>query len=153
MSFDNALWKAVLTGIASNMYAAIMAPQTEAWFIWKDNSAPINLPCSVLMSPLQMQKSMACLYKGTLACSPRRTRCSQIDETDISTPVAVDQSAANCLEEDIRSFTTMGSRCRSSLADFTFRRSSISKFISLWNCLAAQDLLLRNRKILFLEGR
>ena len=29
MSFDNALWKAALTGIASNMNAAIMVPQTS----------------------------------------------------------------------------------------------------------------------------
>ena len=35
MLFDNALWKAALTGIASNTNAAIMVPQVEARFIWK----------------------------------------------------------------------------------------------------------------------
>ncbi|GFX27374.1 uncharacterized protein TNCV_34731 [Trichonephila clavipes] len=45
-----------------------------------------------------------------------------INEARISTPVAVDQRAANCLEETVRSFTTMRSRCQSSLADVTFHR-------------------------------
>ncbi|GFV23277.1 uncharacterized protein TNCV_4779911 [Trichonephila clavipes] len=45
------------------------------------------------MSPLQMQQLMVC-------------------------PVA--QRSANCLEEPVRSFTTMRSRCRSSNADVTF---------------------------------
>ncbi|GFV13079.1 uncharacterized protein TNCV_4714041 [Trichonephila clavipes] len=53
------------------------------------------------------------LYKGTLARNPRCVRRRRIDEANISTPVAVDQRAANCLEEAVRSFTTMRSRCRS----------------------------------------
>ncbi|GFV61247.1 uncharacterized protein TNCV_500391 [Trichonephila clavipes] len=36
-------------------------------------------------------------------------------------PVAVDQRAANCLEETVRSFPAMRSRCRSSRTDVTFR--------------------------------
>ncbi|GFU46918.1 hypothetical protein TNCV_3790031 [Trichonephila clavipes] len=52
------------------------------------------------------------MYKGTLASNPRCSRHRRIDEADISTPVAVDHSAANCLEEAVRS--TMRSRCRSS---------------------------------------
>ncbi|GFX27509.1 uncharacterized protein TNCV_4995641 [Trichonephila clavipes] len=44
-----------------------------------------------------------------------------VDEADISTPLAVDQRAANCLEEAVRSFTAIRSRCRSS-SDVTFRR-------------------------------
>ncbi|GFY10054.1 uncharacterized protein TNCV_1945991 [Trichonephila clavipes] len=51
------------------------------------------------------------LYKDTLAHNPRCSRHRQIDETDISIPVAVDQRAANCLEEAVRSFTAMRSRC------------------------------------------
>ncbi|GFX56700.1 uncharacterized protein TNCV_494481 [Trichonephila clavipes] len=54
------------------------------------------------------------LYKGTLARNPRCSRRRRIDEADISTPVEV-QRAANCLEEAVRSFTAMQSRCRSLL--------------------------------------
>ncbi|GFX01920.1 uncharacterized protein TNCV_371091 [Trichonephila clavipes] len=45
---------------------------------------------------------------GTLACNPRCRRRRRIDEVDISKPVAVDQRAANCLEEAVRSFTGTG---------------------------------------------
>ena len=41
------------------------------------------------------------LYKGTLARRPRCSRRRQFDEADISTPVAEDQRAANCLEEAV----------------------------------------------------
>ncbi|GFV83539.1 uncharacterized protein TNCV_5120291 [Trichonephila clavipes] len=78
------------------------------------------------MSPLQTQPSMVCrkgiLYKGTLARNPRCSRRQRTDEAVISTPVEVNQRAANSLEEAVRSFTTMRSRCRSSCADVTFRR-------------------------------
>ncbi|GFY20921.1 uncharacterized protein TNCV_3989651 [Trichonephila clavipes] len=47
---------------------------------------------------------------------------ADVDEADISTPVAVDQRAANCLEETVRSFTAMRSRYQSPRADVTFRR-------------------------------
>ncbi|GFX77759.1 uncharacterized protein TNCV_1106761 [Trichonephila clavipes] len=60
-----------------------------------------------------------------MVCRARNPRCSRrlrIDEADISTPVAVDQRAVNCLEEAVRSFTAMGSRCRLSRADVTFHR-------------------------------
>ena len=62
------------------------------------------------MSPLQVQSSIVdavkdILYKGTLARRPRSNRHRQIDEADISTPVAVDQRATNCLKEVVRSFT------------------------------------------------
>ncbi|GFV80285.1 uncharacterized protein TNCV_4956881 [Trichonephila clavipes] len=63
------------------------------------------------MSPLQTQTSMVC-----------REGDRRIDEADISKPVAIDQRAANCLEETVRSFTAMPSRCRSSRADVTFHR-------------------------------
>ncbi|GFW90036.1 transposable element Tc3 transposase [Trichonephila clavipes] len=53
----------------------------------------------------------------TLARNPRCRRRRRIDETDISTPVVVDHRAANCLEEALRAFTVMWSRCRSSHAD------------------------------------
>ncbi|GFX46096.1 uncharacterized protein TNCV_2094141 [Trichonephila clavipes] len=78
------------------------------------------------MNSLQTQPSMVCregiLYKGTLACNPRCLRHRRIDEANISTPIAVDQRAANCLGEAVRSFTAMWSRCRSSRADVIFRR-------------------------------
>ncbi|GFV76085.1 uncharacterized protein TNCV_4671741 [Trichonephila clavipes] len=54
------------------------------------------------------------------ACQALRRR--RIDEADISTLVAVDQHATNCLEEAVRSFTVTRSRCRSSRADVTIRR-------------------------------
>ncbi|GFU94822.1 uncharacterized protein TNCV_4552741 [Trichonephila clavipes] len=78
------------------------------------------------MHPLQTQRSMVCregvLYKSSLARNPRGSRRRRIDEADISIPVAVDQHSANCLEEAVRSFTAMRSRCRSLRTDVTFRR-------------------------------
>ncbi|GFV61986.1 uncharacterized protein TNCV_4107891 [Trichonephila clavipes] len=99
---------------------------------------------------------------------PRNPWCSRrrrIDEADISTSVAVDQRTAKCLEEAVRSFTVMGSRCRSSRADVTFHRplpvfrvarcSSVHCFqtASMWKGSTAHELLLRDRKILLFEGR
>ncbi|GFX15235.1 uncharacterized protein TNCV_2709401 [Trichonephila clavipes] len=46
----------------------------------------------------------------------------ELTKTDISTPVTVDQRAANYLGEAVRSFTAMRSRGRSLHADVTFRR-------------------------------
>ena len=65
-----------------------------------------------------------------------------------------DQRAANCLEEDVRLFTTMWSRCRSSpfiaqcqfFGLFGYRPSTSSKLASPWNSSAAHELLLRNSK-------
>ncbi|GFW64577.1 uncharacterized protein TNCV_3513991 [Trichonephila clavipes] len=48
-------------------------------------------------------------------------RRRRIHEADISTPVAVDQRTAKCLEEAVRLFTAIWSRCRSSRADINFR--------------------------------
>ncbi|GFX03789.1 uncharacterized protein TNCV_2113611 [Trichonephila clavipes] len=62
------------------------------------------------------------MYKGTLALNPRYNRRRRIDEADVSTPVAVDQRAVNCLEEAVRLFTAMRNRCRSSRTDITSRR-------------------------------
>ncbi|GFY06090.1 uncharacterized protein TNCV_3107691 [Trichonephila clavipes] len=62
------------------------------------------------------------MYKGSLARDARCSRRQRIDEADITTRVAVDQRAANCLEEAVRSFTAMRSRSRSSRADVIFRR-------------------------------
>ncbi|GFT43424.1 uncharacterized protein TNCV_814791 [Trichonephila clavipes] len=62
------------------------------------------------------------LHKVTLARNPRCSRRRPIDEAEIKTPVAVDQHAANCLEEAVRSFTVMRSRCRLSGADAIFYR-------------------------------
>ncbi|GFT01198.1 uncharacterized protein TNCV_3373201 [Trichonephila clavipes] len=59
------------------------------------------------------------------------TRRRQIDEADISTPVAVDQRAANCLEEAVRSFTAMRRRFRSSRAEVTLRRK-LPVFLGVW---------------------
>ncbi|GFX72967.1 hypothetical protein TNCV_2814071 [Trichonephila clavipes] len=44
------------------------------------------------------------LYKGTLARNPRCSRRRRIDEANTSTPVAVDQCAANSLDEAVRPF-------------------------------------------------
>ncbi|GFU18981.1 uncharacterized protein TNCV_2347621 [Trichonephila clavipes] len=54
--------------------------------------------------------SRGILYKGTLALNPRCSRHQRIDEANIGTPVAVDQCAANGLEEAVRSFPAMRSR-------------------------------------------
>ncbi|GFT75373.1 uncharacterized protein TNCV_968061 [Trichonephila clavipes] len=91
MLFDNALWKVALTGIASNT-------RSHRWF-----------------------GVGGILYKGTLARNLRCSRRRRIDEVNASAPVLVDQSAANCLEEAVRSFTAMRHRYQSSRADVTFR--------------------------------
>ncbi|GFV80878.1 uncharacterized protein TNCV_3517451 [Trichonephila clavipes] len=66
------------------------------------------------MSPLQTQSSMVyregVLYKATFARNRQCSRRRRIDEVEISTPVAVDQWAAGCLEEAVRSFTAMRSK-------------------------------------------
>ncbi|GFU64175.1 hypothetical protein TNCV_3745431 [Trichonephila clavipes] len=54
------------------------------------------------------------VYIGTLARNPRCSRHRRVDEAHISTPVAVDQRTAKCLEKDVCSLTAMQSRCRSS---------------------------------------
>ena len=111
MAVDNALWKAVITGIASNTNAAILVPQIEAWFIWKDNLESNSLPRSVLMSPLQTQPSTVCregiLYKGNISLSPWCSRRRWIDKADISTSIAVHQHTANSLKEAVKLFTAM----------------------------------------------
>ncbi|GFV80192.1 retrovirus-related Pol polyprotein from transposon TNT 1-94 [Trichonephila clavipes] len=60
--------------------------------------------------------------RGTVSRTPRRSRRRRIDEGDISIPVAVNQRAANCVKEAVRSYTGIRSRCRSSCTDVTFRR-------------------------------
>ncbi|GFW99610.1 uncharacterized protein TNCV_3418431 [Trichonephila clavipes] len=62
------------------------------------------------------------LYKGTLARNLRCRRRQRIDEAEINTPIAVDQRAADCLEEAVWLITAMWSRHRSSRADVTFFR-------------------------------
>ncbi|GFV16396.1 hypothetical protein TNCV_1525421 [Trichonephila clavipes] len=85
---------------------------------------------STTKDPLQSQPSMVCRRKGnsatlifnqsisTLARNsrqrvglPRRVRQRNGAAADISTPVALEQCAAKCLEEAVRSFTAMWSRC------------------------------------------
>ena len=111
MPFDDTLWTATFTGIASNTNVTFIFPNTEVRCYWKDNFLAISLPGSqFLMSPLQMQATLVC-----------REGDKRIHEPDISTPVAVDQRAANCQEEASRLFRAMWSRCQSSLADITFR--------------------------------
>ncbi|GFY30856.1 uncharacterized protein TNCV_3120161 [Trichonephila clavipes] len=61
------------------------------------------------------------LCKNTLVRNPWCSRHRRIDEADISTPIEVDQRAAFSLQEAVRSFTAMWSRCRSSLTDVPFR--------------------------------
>ncbi|GFX79621.1 uncharacterized protein TNCV_826091 [Trichonephila clavipes] len=151
MSYHNAFWKAVFTGIVSKPCATIAVPQIEARLICKDNLVPISLSDLVLRAH--------CRHS-------RRCRRRLIDEAYISTPAAVAQRAANCLEKAVQSFPAMQRRCRLSHADassfvihcqffelFGSRRSPAFKLASLWNCLAAHELLLRDRKILLLEGR
>ncbi|GFT48767.1 uncharacterized protein TNCV_595291 [Trichonephila clavipes] len=72
-----------------------------------------SLPDSVLLSPLRRRwfAVRGVLYKNTLARNSWCSRRRRVIEVDISTPVAVDQRAANCLEEAIRSFTAIRSRC------------------------------------------
>ncbi|GFX58276.1 hypothetical protein TNCV_4050341 [Trichonephila clavipes] len=60
---------------------------------------------------------------------------------------ALAQRAFNCLEEAVRSFTTMWRKCRSSCA------VTASKLTSLWICSAGHEFLLSDRKILLLEVR
>ena len=122
---------------------------------------------SVIMNPLQTQSSMVCceeiLCKGILAHSSGDSIRRCIDEAEISTPVVVDQCAANCLKEAVLSFTAMRSKSRSQVCAltspsvdhfqffdlFSARRFNASKLASLWNCSAAHELHLRDRKSSF----
>ncbi|GFU87712.1 uncharacterized protein TNCV_912831 [Trichonephila clavipes] len=76
------------------------------------------------MSPLQTQPLMVyregILHKCPLARNPWCSRHRRVDEAEISAPVAVNQRVATCLEDAVRSFTTMRSRCRSSSAVVCF---------------------------------
>ncbi|GFX76627.1 hypothetical protein TNCV_3163451 [Trichonephila clavipes] len=56
------------------------------------------------------------------------------------------------MDEAVRPFTDMRSRCRSSRADVTFPSSIVTKLASLLNYSAVHELLLRNRKVLLLEA-
>ena len=124
MSFNKALWKAALPGIESNMNVPIIVPQTEVRFNWKDKLVPISLPGYVLLSPLQMQL-MVCCEGGGVFCIKALLHANysvaDVDELDISTLVAVDQYAANCLEEAVWLFTAICRKCRLSCADVTSR--------------------------------
>ncbi|GFV06555.1 uncharacterized protein TNCV_2948771 [Trichonephila clavipes] len=94
-----------------------MFPQIDAsQLAWLCAHGPIS------DAVVDVSAMMEILYKGALVHNPWCSRRQRIDEIDISTPVAVDQRAANCLEESVRSFTAMRSRCRSLRAYVTFRR-------------------------------
>ncbi|GFT89173.1 uncharacterized protein TNCV_3085511 [Trichonephila clavipes] len=99
------------------------------------------------------------------SCAHEPIAHSAVD--NLPTPVVVGQPAANCLEEAVRSFPVMWSRCRSSRADITFRRplpvyrvvrySSVHCFqtpitVAVW-CSAEHELLLCDRKVILLEGQ
>ncbi|GFX79939.1 uncharacterized protein TNCV_558381 [Trichonephila clavipes] len=60
------------------------------------------------------------MYKGILPQNSWCRKRQRIDDADISQSVAIEQRADNCLEEVVRSFTTMRIRCRLSRADVTF---------------------------------
>ncbi|GFU72080.1 uncharacterized protein TNCV_2976651 [Trichonephila clavipes] len=102
------------------------------------------------------------MYKGTLAHNPRCSKRRCIGEVNISTPVAVDHRAANCLEDHSPPCGAGVASCvlTSSFVIhcqffklFAVRRSTASKLASLWNCSTAHELLLYDRKILLLEVR
>ena len=63
MSFDNALWKAVLTGIASNRNTAIIVQQIYS--SEKRTRMPTDVTGSVHMSPLQKRPSMVFCEGGS----------------------------------------------------------------------------------------
>ena len=69
-----------------------------------------------------MQHHGGIVYKGIFACCLWCRRHHQIDETNVSTLVAVDQCAVHCLEETVWLFTVMRSKCRSSRAYVTLCR-------------------------------
>ena len=95
--------------------------------------------------------------------SPRCSRRRQIIKANISTHIIVNKPAANCLEEVVRPFTPMlrgfdGHPLTSPSVVlckffklFCSRHYNVSKNASWSNCSAAHELLLRHRKILFLE--
>ncbi|GFY07487.1 uncharacterized protein TNCV_5086721 [Trichonephila clavipes] len=102
------------------------------------------------MSLLKTQPSMSAvrgnLYKGTLARNPRCSRRRRIDEADIRTPVAVDQSATTAWRKLYGHSLPFGAgvdrRAQRSPSVvhcqffelFGARRSTASKLASLWNC-------------------
>ncbi|GFT26986.1 hypothetical protein TNCV_4675231 [Trichonephila clavipes] len=72
------------------------------------------------------------LYKGAIAHNPWCSRCQRIEEADISTPVAVNQRAAICPEETVRSFTAMGlSEGRFDLSTFRSERTNEASTLTI----------------------
>ncbi|GFY14614.1 hypothetical protein TNCV_4828171 [Trichonephila clavipes] len=85
-----------------------------------------------------------------------------ITDTDVEglpIPVAVDQRAANGHSPPSGAGVDRRAQASPSVVHcqffklFVTRRSTASKLTTLWDCSTAHELLLRNRKILLLEGR
>ena len=131
---------------------------------WCQSACQTLCSCAHCRRSCQYFAVRGILYNDTLIRSPRCSRCRHINKADISTPVTVDQRAANCLEEAVRLFIALQNRFRSLMMSlsvfhcqffelFGARQSTATKLASLWNCSAAHELLLRDRKILLLAGR
>ncbi|GFX22700.1 uncharacterized protein TNCV_2994342 [Trichonephila clavipes] len=94
-----------------------------------------------------------------LATTQQQHKRQRIDEADISTLVAVDQRTAWRKLYDDSPPCGVGVDRRALNVTCQFfelfgtRRSTASKFTSLWNCSTTHELLLRGRKIFLLEGR
>ncbi|GFW49006.1 hypothetical protein TNCV_3902041 [Trichonephila clavipes] len=80
------------------------------------------------------------LYKNTFARTPQCSRRRLIDESEISTPVAIDLHAANYLKEAVRSITAIRSKFRSLSTDGTLRRTPAC----VSSCFMIVDPLLPN---------
>ena len=143
MLFDNSLWQAALTCIASNTNTAIMVLQIEAWFILQDNLVPSV--CQALCSWAHCWHSYlsffvrVILYKGTLACRHRRSW----QWTNVL--LAAWRKLYGCQLRMLMSTSSFPKL-------FSTRRSTASKLVSLLNCSIAGELLLLDREIPLLEG-
>ncbi|GFX14892.1 hypothetical protein TNCV_1486341 [Trichonephila clavipes] len=91
------------------------------------------------MSSLQTQLSMVCREEDPVQRHP----CTKLYGHSPPCEAGVDR----------RSLTSPSVVHSQFFELFGARRSTAFKLASLWNCSAAHELLLRDRKILLLEGR
>ena len=117
MSFNKSLWMAALTGIVSNTNSFTMVSQMWSVIHLKTHHVA-NWLASLCPHKSIAEAAIDGLSWGGSCIEPS---LHAINEADNSTFVAFDQCASNCLEEAVRSFTTMWSRCRSSRTYVAFR--------------------------------
>ena len=121
---DNGLWKIELTDIESNTNAgltnwSVIHLKRQLGAIQLARLCAHELIADAAIAVYVLSCEGSCI-KELLHAVHDAVNIYEFNKTNISTLVAVNQCAANCLEEAVWSSTAMRSRCRSSRADVTF---------------------------------